>query len=255
MGQVDGRLALVTGAGQGVGRGIALAMATEGAVVAVAGRTASKLEDACDEIRKRGGKAFPVAGDAHDRDDIQRIVAESARVLGGLDILVNNANYYTKGMGPLLAISDEDLVQSFMAGPVSTLRFMKACHPHMKARGRGDIINIVTSAMVRWDPRNYGLYASYKQAVRSLTRAAASEWAGDGIRALNVAPHAMSPALKHWAETNPAEAAAFVKTIPTGRIGDCERDIGRGIVALLSKDLAYLTGATIPLDGGQAYFG
>ncbi len=65
----------------------------------------------------------------------------------------------------------------------------------------------------------------------------------------------MSPGLKAWTEANPVEAAEFIKTIPAGRIGDCELDIGRGIVTLLSKDLAYLTGATIPLDGGQAYFG
>lgn len=255
MGQLDGRLAIVTGAGQGVGQGIALALATEGAAVAVLGRTAAKLEETCEEIRRRGGKGIPVAGDAHDRDDIVRMVGESVKALGGVDILVNNANMHSKGMGPLLSISDEDLVQSFIAGPVSTLRFMKACHPHMKARGRGDIINMVTSAMVRWDARNYGLYASYKQAVRSLTRAAACEWAVDGIRALNVAPHATSPALKRWSETNPEEAAEFVKSIPAGRIGDCEGDIGRGVVGLLSRDLAYLTGATIPLDGGQAYFG
>lgn len=255
MGPLDGRLAIVTGAGQGVGRGTALALATEGATVAVLGRTASKLHETCDEIHRRGGKGHPVIGDAHDRDDIQRMVEQSVQALGGVDILVNNANFFSNSMGPLLSISDENLVQGYIAGPVSTLRFMKACHPHMKVRGRGDIINMVTSAMVRWDARNFGLYASYKQAVRSLTRAAACEWAGDGIRALNVAPHATSPALENWTRTNPAEAAEFTRTIPAGRIGDCELDIGRGIVALLSKDLAYLTGATIPLDGGQAYFG
>src|SRR5690606_23444977 len=255
MGQLDGRLAIVTGAGQGVGRGIALALATEGAAVAVLGRTASKLLDTCEEISRRGGKGFAIAGDAHDRDDIQRMVDESVQALGGVDILVNNANVHSKGLGPLLSIADEDVVQSFIAGPVSTLRFMRACYPHMKARGRGDIINMVTSAMVRWDARNYGLYAAYKQAVRSLTRAAACEWAVDGVRALNVAPHATSPALKRWTEANPEEAAEFVASMPSGRIGDCEQDIGRGVVALLSKDLAYLTGDTIPLDGGQAYFG
>ncbi|MGD9598331.1 MAG: SDR family NAD(P)-dependent oxidoreductase [Steroidobacteraceae bacterium] len=255
MGLVDGRLAIVTGAGQGVGRGTALALATDGAAVAVLGRTAANVNETCEEIRRRGGQAFPVIGNAHDRDDIQRMVEEAVRALGGVDILVNNANYTSGGMGPLLSISDADLVQGFMAGPVSTLRFMKACYPHMKARGRGDIVNMVTSAMVRWDARNFGLYAAYKQAVRSLTRAAACEWAPDGIRALNIAPHATSPALKNWTKAKPQEAAEFTKSIPAGRIGDCELDIGRGIVALLNKDLSYLTGATIPLDGGQAYFG
>lgn len=255
MGLVEGRLAIVTGAGQGVGRGTALALATDGAAVAVLGRTASSVEETCEEIRRRGGKGYPVIGNAHDRDDIARMVAEAVRALGGVDILVNNANFSASSMGPLLSISDDDLVLGFMAGPVSTMRFMKACYPHMKARGRGDIINMVTSAMVRWDARNFGLYAAYKQAVRSLTRAVAHEWAPDGIRALNIAPHATSPALKNWTREKPEEAAEFTKSIPAGRIGDCELDIGRGIVALLNKDLSYLTGATIPLDGGQAYFG
>lgn len=254
MGQLDGRLAVVTGAGQGVGQGIAFALAAEGAAVAVLGRTESKLLETCAEIHRRGGCAYPVVGDAHEREDIVRMVDESARLLGGIDLLVNNANAYARGLGPLLSIADEDVVKSFIAGPVSTLRFMTACHRHMKARGCGDIINMVTSAMVRWDACNYGVYAAYKQGVRALTRAAACEWAKDGVRALNVAPHATSPGLKSWVDAHPEEAAEFVRTIPLGRIGDCEADIGRGVVALLSKDLAYLTGATIPLDGGQAYF-
>jgi NAD(P)-dependent dehydrogenase (short-subunit alcohol dehydrogenase family) len=98
----------------------------------------------------------------------------------------------------------------------------------------------------------YGAYAAVKQAIRSLTRAAAAEWGPEGIRVLNIAPHADSPGLKWWIENNPAEAAAFFKTIPLRRIGRCEEDIGRAIVGLCAPEMAYLTGATIPLDGGQA---
>jgi len=81
------------------------------------------------------------------------------------------------------------------------------------------------------------------------------EWAPDGIRANNIAPHALSPGLKGWTEAKPEEAAAFVATIPMRRIGDCEDDIGRAIAVLVGEDMRYLTGATIPLDGGQAFFG
>ena len=101
----------------------------------------------------------------------------------------------------------------------------------------------------------YGAYAASKQALRSLTRTAAVEWAVDGIRANNMAPHALSPGLQGWTERNPKEADEFVATIPMGRIGDPEADIGRAVVALVGSDLGYLTGATLPLDGGQAFFG
>ena len=80
------------------------------------------------------------------------------------------------------------------------------------------------------------------------------QWARDGIRVNSIAPHALSPGLRWWTETNPEEAAEFIAAIPMKRIGDPEADIGRAVVALVGPDLAYLTGATVPLDGGQAHF-
>ncbi|HQR03123.1 MAG: SDR family oxidoreductase [Proteobacteria bacterium] len=253
MKKLEGKIAVITGAGQGVGQGIAFALATDGAAIAVLGRTESKLKATCEEIVRRGGKAIPVSCDVNDKDSILQAVEASVRGLGGVDILVNNA--YNGALGPLLSVSDEEFQQGFISAPYAAFRFMKACHPHMKARGGGVIVNLVTSAMVRWDASGYGPYAAAKQALRALTRAAASEWGVDGIRAINVAPHADSPALKGWIAARPEEAKAFFKTIPLGRIGECEADIGRGVAALVSQDLRYLTGATIPLDGGQAYFG
>src|SRR5699024_6130018 len=99
--------------------------------------------------------------------------------------------------------------------------------PHMKARGGGNIINVVTSAMVRWDQSDYGAYAAAKVAIRSLTRTAAAEWGCDGIRVNSVAPLGFSPGLAGWTERNPDEAAAFLETVPLGYIGDCEQDVGR----------------------------
>jgi meso-butanediol dehydrogenase / (S,S)-butanediol dehydrogenase / diacetyl reductase len=245
------KVALVTGAGQGVGQGIAYALAGEGAAVAVVGRTLDKLLATCEEIRLRGGTAEPFVCDVMDSVQIERCVAAVVERWGGLQILVNNAQVVP--LGRLLDVTDDAFLAGIESGPLATLRMMRACHPHLK--GDGVIVNFASSAAVRWDASGYGAYAAAKEAIRALTRAAACEWGGDGIRVNAVAPHALSPGLKDWVEANPQEAAAFFRTIPLGRVGDCERDIGRAVVFLASADAAYLTGATLPLDGGQAYWG
>ncbi|MCC5580324.1 SDR family oxidoreductase [Microtetraspora sp. AC03309] len=253
MGSLDGKIAIVTGAGQGVGQGIALALASEGASVAVLGRTLPKLDTTCDLIRERGAEAEPFLCDVSDTEAVPAVVAQVVERFGGVDILVNNA--YSGSYGPLLSMDDAAFQKGFRSGPFAAFAFMRACHPHMKERGGGSIVNLITSATVRWDPTTYGAYAAAKQALRSLTRTVAAEWGGDGIRANSIAPHALSPGLARWMEANPAEAEEFRRTIPLGYVGDCERDIGRAVVALVGPDLRYLTGATVPLDGGQANFG
>ncbi|MEO3784736.1 SDR family oxidoreductase [Actinocorallia sp. B10E7] len=246
-------MAIVTGAGQGVGQGIALALASEGAEIAVLGRTLAKLETTCELIRERGARAEPFACDVLKTEEIPAVVDRVVETFGGVDILINNA--YSGNYGTLLSLSDRAFQKGFVSGPFAAFAFMKACHPHMKARGGGNVVNLVTSAMVRWDPTTYGAYAAAKQALKSLTRTAAVEWGPDGIRVNAVAPHALSPGLKQWTENFPEEAEEFRKTIPLGYIGECEPDIGRAVAALVGPDMRYLTGATLPLDGGQAYFG
>lgn len=252
MADLSGKVALVTGAGQGVGQGIALALAAAGVAVAVAGRTPAKLEKTCAEITERGGRALAVTGDVKDAASLAAMVETTVAGLGGIDILVNNAQEVP--LGKLLDVTDAAFTAGFDSGPLATLRLMKLVHPHMLARGGGTILNLASSAAIRWDMTGYGAYAAVKQAIRSLTRAAAAEWGRDNIRVLTIAPHAESPGLKGWAENNPNEAAAFFRTIPLGRIGRLEADIGRAVVALCSDEFGYLTGATIPLDGGQANF-
>jgi NAD(P)-dependent dehydrogenase (short-subunit alcohol dehydrogenase family) len=247
--QLEGRAALVTGAGQGVGRGIALALAAEGCAVAVAGRTGSKLRDVCGEIAGRGGAAFPVVCDVTHPEQIEACVEAVVERLGGLDVLVNNAQIVP--LGTLLEVSDEDVEAGWRSGPLATLRLMRACHPHL--RGGGSIVNLGTGAALRPDPVGYGAYAAVKEAIRALTRAAAVEWGPDGIRVNAIVPLATSSAFEAWAESRPEESAAFLRSIPLGRCGDCEEDIGRAVVALVGPALRYLTGSTLMLDGGQAF--
>lgn len=249
---LQGQVAMVTGAGQGVGQGIALALATEGVDVALVGRTLSKCETTAEMLRERGVRAQAYELDVLRTDQIAPLVETIASDFGRLDIQVNNA--YTGTLGPLLGMDQRSFTKGFVSGPFAAFEFMKAAHPHLAASGNGNIINLVTSAMVRWDLATYGAYASAKAALRSLSRAAAVEWAPDGIRVNSIAPHALSPALKWWTENRPEEAAEFVAGIPMKRIGDPEGDIGRAVVSLVHPDMKYLTGATIPLDGGQASF-
>jgi NAD(P)-dependent dehydrogenase (short-subunit alcohol dehydrogenase family) len=252
MTDLSGKVALITGAGQGIGQGVALAMASAGATVVVTGRTLAKVEATAQLVGERGGTALALACDVKSAADLAAAVEAAANRFGGLDILVNNAQEVP--LGKLDDVTDEAFTAGFTSGPLAAMRLMKLARPHMTARGGGTIFNFCSSAGIRWDMSGYGAYGAVKQAIRALTRAAAAEWGGEGIRVLTIAPHAASPGLKWWIENNPEEAEAFFRTIPLGRVGELEQDIGRALVALCGQDLAYLTGATIPLDGGQANF-
>ena len=248
---LQGKVALITGAGQGVGQGIAYALAAEGVAIAAVGRTRDKLDATCAEVRRRGGRAHAFVCDVTASEQIEDCVDEVVARLGGVQILVNNAQQVP--LGRLLEVSDASFSDGFASGPLAALRLMRACHPHLK--GDGAVVNLASSAAVRWDAAGYGAYAAVKEAMRALTRAAACEWGADGIRVNAIAPHALSPGLQGWIAERPQEAAEFIKTIPLRRVGDCEQDIGRAVVFLVGPGAAYLTGATIPLDGGQAYWG
>lgn len=248
---LDGKIAIVTGAGQGVGRGVALALASAGASIVLMGRTESKVLAVGDEISARGARAVVVAGDVKDPADIERCVTTTVAEFGTVDILVNNAQEVA--LGSLLELADDDVTAGWESGPMATLRFMRACHPYLV--GGGVIVNMGSRAGVRPDPVNRGAYAAVKEAIRAFTRAAAMEWAGDGIRVNAVLPYAMSPAVERLAVERPAEYEKTRRAVPLGRIGDAELDIGRAVVFLCGPDSGYITGATIPVDGGNAFLG
>ena len=249
MGVLDGKVAIVTGAGQGVGRGIALALASEGCRITVAGRTKEKLDAVCGEITARGPEAIPVQCDVGVAEQIEACVQATLDQFGTVDILVNNAQEVP--LGRLLDVPEQAFTAGWNTGPLATFRFMRACHPHLK--GGGSIVNLGTGAALRADPDGYGAYAAVKEAIRTLTRAAAVEWGPDGIRVNAIIPLAMSPGMAWWVENRPEESSAFMATVPLGRGGDCERDIGRAVVSLVGPDGAYITGTTLMLDGGQAF--
>lgn len=251
MNKLPGKVALITGAGQGVGRGIAVALAREGVKVALAGRTLAKVEDAARAIAAAGGEALALECDVKQQASLERCVAAVVAHFGGLNILVNNAQEVP--LGKLMAVTDESFAAGWESGPLATFRLMKLCHPHLK--GDGSIVNLASAAGKRWDASGYGCYGAVKEAIRQLTRAAACEWGKDNIRTNALLPLAESEGLSGWQAARPEEAKAYFATIPMQRVGNCELDIGRFVVALCGEDCRYVNGQSIALDGGQAYLG
>lgn len=251
--RLKGKVALVTGGGQGVGQGIAYALAAEGAAVAVTGRTLAKLQGTVAEIERRGSRAIALECDVKDGAALERIVAATVQQLGGLDILVNSAQEVP--LGTLDGVSEAAFTAGWESGPLATFRLMRLAHPHLKKRGNGNIVNLASSAAFRWDAAGYGAYAAVKEAIRQLTRAAACEWAKEGIRTNCILPLADSPAMAGWTAARPEEAAAFIATVPQQRVGACEADIGRFVANLCTDDCRYINGQSLGVDGGQAFLG
>ena len=249
--RLQGKVALVTGAGQGVGQGIALALADNGAKVAAVGRTLEKVQATADLIKERGGEAVALACDVKDAVALGDCVARIVNELGGIQILINNAQEVP--LGTLLDVSDDDFQTCLASGPVATYRLMRMCYPFL--RGDGCIVNLATSAAKRWDKSTFGPYAAAKEAIRALTHTAACEWGPDGIRTNAILPLALSPGMQWWMDNYPKESEMFVSTVPLRRVGDCEKDIGRFVATLCSDDCAYVNGQSIAVDGGQAYLG
>ena len=245
------KVALVTGAGQGVGQGIALALAERGAAVALLGRSLDKLESTRERIAAAGGEALAISANVKSAEELAAAVERCVAELGGIQVLVNNAQEVP--LGNLLDVSEDAIEAGWQSGPAATLRLMKLCYPHLK--GDGVIVNLASSAAMRWDMSGYGAYAAVKEAIRAYSRAAACEWGPEGIRTNVILPHAMSPALQWWTENRPEEAAEFVASIPMRRIGECKEDIGEFVASLCSDACRYVNGQSIALDGGQSRVG
>jgi len=245
--RLDGGVALVTGAGQGIGRGAALALAKEGAAVALAGRTLSKCEAVADEIAALGGRALPIACDVSVRAQVDAAVEATVRAFGGLDILVNNAQ--SSVQAKLEDTTDEDVDLAWRTGALATLYAMQAALPYLKESGRGSIVNFGSSTAIEGNVA-FGAYAMAKEAIRGLSRVASREWGRFGIRVNVIVPNALSPASQDFRDAHPARFARMKARVPLGRVGDPEADIGRAVVALAADDLTYLSGQTLMLTGG-----
>jgi NAD(P)-dependent dehydrogenase (short-subunit alcohol dehydrogenase family) len=247
-GVLDGQVAIVTGAGQGVGRGVALAIAKEGARVAVLGRTLSKCETVAAEIAAAGGEAVAIGCDVGDRDQIESAVAGTVARWGRLDLLVNNA--HDKIYNSIRKLTDDDMDRMWRSGPLASFRFMQTAFPHLR-ESRGCVVNMGSGSGILPAGAMSG-YAMTKEAVRTLGRVGAIEWGRFGIRVNSICPLAETPGLDEF-DGSTGAYDEVTSRIPLGHWGDAERDIGRGVVYLAGPDGRYITGTTLMIDGGFNY--
>ena len=247
---LDGKVAIVTGGARGVAKGVATAFVKAGAKVLIVDREKELGEATLAELQALGGDAAFMAVDLADRAALPGIVDTAVAKFGKLDILVNAAQ--ASRQKPLVETTDEDMDVALDTGMWPTFVLMRSAYPHLVAT-KGCVINFGTGAAMSGMPTQAS-YAAAKEAIRALTRVAASEWGPEGIRVNVICPFANSPGVEQWAQFAPEAYAAQISKVSLRRIGDCETDIGAAAVFLASDLAAYVTGQTLMVDGGQTKF-
>ena len=259
---LKGKTAIITGAGRpnplkdgsagSIGYGVATAYAKEGANLVITGRNARKLADAKEELERLYGiKVLPVAADVNAGADneaaVQAVIDAAVAEFGRIDVLINAAQASASGV-TLADQTTEQFNLALYSGLYSTFYYMKAAYPHLKA-AEGSVINFASGAGL-FGYKGQASYAAAKEAIRGMSRVAATEWGPDNINVNVVCPLAWTVQLEQFQEAYPEAFAVNVHKPPMGRFGRTEADIGRVCVQLASPDFKYMSGETLTIEGG-----
>ncbi|MBL1104828.1 glucose 1-dehydrogenase [Streptomyces sp. 5-8] len=247
----SGRTALVTGAGSGIGRGVALAFAREGAHVVVAGRRREPLDETVALIEREGGKALAVTADVSRADDVRALVAAAVDRFGSLDVAVNNAGVL-EGRGQTVGeLAEEDWRRMLDVNVTGVFLALRAEIDRMRTQPNGGaIVNIASRIGVHSRLPRTAAYAAGKAAVSVLTRGAALDHIADGVRinAVSPGPTATDMSFKQG-ETEAGRAARMRAESPVGRVSTVE-EVAAAVLYLASDDAASVVGADLVVDGG-----
>ena len=245
--RLDGKVALVTGGGRGLGKTMARALAQAGADVAIAGRTLAPCDETATEVSTLTGRkcaAFPA--DVTVAADIDRLVTSVEAAFGRIDILVNNAGNNIRGPVDQLTEADWDSVlDTNLKGPFLCSRVVG---PRMVTRGWGRVINLGSILSVIALP-DRAPYASAKAGVLNLSRVLALEWAGTGVTVNTICPGPFATEMNRALLDDPVKYQEFVKQIPMGRWGELE-ELEGAAVFLASDASSFVTGSALFVDGG-----
>lgn len=246
-GRLEGKVAIITGAGQGIGEAIARTYAREGARLLITGRTQSKLDDVVAKIGADGGEAVPLEALAGNKDHARKTVDAAMSRWGRVDILVNNAHTFTDYLPIEDPKIEEHILVDMQSAFLGSLQLMQLCFPHMRDQGGGSIINMGSSYGIRCEP-GFLAYASSKESIRTLTRTAAKEWGKHKIRVNTILPSALTPKSIWYLEQSKTYDLELSK-VAMGRFGTSD-DIAPTALFLASDESDFVTGQTIGVDGG-----
>lgn len=245
-----GRIALVTGAGGGVGRGIALALAEMGAKVVIAARRGATGEETAGLIRAEGGEALALEVDVTVLASLQEAVATTLQRFGGLDILVHNATHGASGHPKQLeSFDDQDWDAQVAVDLAGAHHCAIAAFEALRASDAARAIFLCSAFGLHGAALNPA-YAAIKGGIRGLTKALAREWGPFGITVNAISPAALTAAADAFFATDPALREAYLAKFPLGRMGHERDDVGRAVAGLCGPGMGYVTGQIIQVDGG-----
>lgn len=250
MGLLEGRVAIITGAGQGLGEGAARALAADGAAVVLLDLYIDKVQQIAEGLASAGHRALAVECDVRSRPSVDSAVRVAVEEFGTVDILVNNA--MSQDLVPFHQATEEHLLNAFRTSVLGTFHCMQACFPYLKERG-GKVVNFGSSAGTEGFP-TMATYGAAKEAVRGLSKAVATEWGRFGITVNVIVPTGISPAWEALQGRVGDEEVERILARPIKRMGDPVDDIGRVVVFLSSTYSDYMTGRTLFADGGKSRF-
>jgi NAD(P)-dependent dehydrogenase (short-subunit alcohol dehydrogenase family) len=246
--RLAGRVALVTGGGQGIGREIVRTLAAAGADVAIADLNAVTAGEAAGEVETAGRRALAVRTDVADPVSVEAAVVAVVDALGPIDVLVNNAGICINK--PALELSDDDWLRQMGINLNGVFWMSRAVGRGMVARGRGVIVNIasMSGSIVNW-PQPQAAYNASKAGVIHLTRSLASEWAASGVRVNSVSPGYIGTEMTRLGMATPGWGETWLAMSPMRRLGE-PIDVARAVLYLTSDAAAFATGTDLVVDGG-----
>jgi NAD(P)-dependent dehydrogenase (short-subunit alcohol dehydrogenase family) len=245
--QLQGRTAIITGGGRGIGKAIARRFAEAGANIVIASRKMDNLRATADEFKDLPGRTLPVACHVGRKDELERLVKSAESEFGPVDILVNNSATNI-GQGPALEVSDEAILKTFEVNVLAAMRLIRLVAPGMMEREHGSIINVASIAGLRPQPGGL-VYSSTKAALIMMTRVWAVEFGARNVRVNAIAPGLIQTDFSSFFWTDDKYMGELKSTQPLPRIGQPEEVAGLALF-LASDDASYVTGHVHIVDGG-----